>query len=432
MSNYVGNASSGEVADAIEESVHQLSSEDSFEGFEAVSEMFGEADIIGIGERSHGAQECFQGRHNLAQYLIENDNIRTLCVEMNIAAAARLDEYIRHGEGTPEEVLDSDGVHPHWHSETALEFAKWLREFNANRDPADQVRVYGLDCKSGRPLARDIVAFLRKVDPEFLEEVKPELEYFTEKRVDTYGSLYHRDEVDPDEYLKNWQELGPTLEARFEEHAEKFIKESSVEEYERVKHSIDMFEYTAETIVSRWNRDVQDMYATRAKFLADTCEWVYERDNVDRVLVTAHNLHVRQGGLPEEAFGCEILSMFDRLSEQTDADLASVGFEVGGGTFRVIDSSPDNRWEYVDLQDLSELAFPTVLSEVSGQTAVVDINEAAEHPTVEEWFDNEPELYGLATISEPSPVQGISSDPRVFNLVIFSNEVNPYVDFREE
>jgi len=69
---------------------------------------------------------------------------------------------------------------------------------------------------------------------------------------------------------------------------------------------------------------------------------------------------------------------------------------------------------------------------VSGQTAVVDINEAAEHPTVEEWFDNEPELYGLAAISEPSPVEGFSSDPRVFDLVIFSDEVNPYVDFREE
>ncbi len=422
-----------ELVEGLEEFVRPLHTDSSTGTLESLEPAISEADVIGIGERSHGIRECFQAWDGLVRHLINERGIRTICCEMNMIAAADLNGYIRKGEGTAKEVLSADGVHPNWQSESALKFVEWLREFNRGRSLDDRVRICGLDYQSGRPLARAITEYLQEVDPEYFEEVADDLRYFSETRVDILGHTWHHDEVDPDEYVERWEEISSEMKGRFDVHAEEFVQESSVEEYDQIRRAIKMLDFAVDTVSLRWNLnpdDIETVYEMRAEFLADTCQWVYDRVDADRMVVLSHNIHVRQGGLPTdgEYLKSEIPSMFDRFVETAGIDTVSVGFDVRGGEFRTIDVSGEDRWANIKIPEPSERSFASILSDVTDETALVDVNSAAERCELSDWFDDEPEVFLLSSRSEPSPVTKAKDDPRAFDAIISVKDVTPFDD----
>ena len=67
-----------------------------------LSEMIGDARLVGLGEATHGSREFFTMKHRLVQYLVEEMGFTTFAIEANFPEAARINDYLHTGEGDPQ------------------------------------------------------------------------------------------------------------------------------------------------------------------------------------------------------------------------------------------------------------------------------------------------------------------------------------------
>lgn len=137
------------------------------EEFGAAFDRFGDADIVLLGEATHGTSEFYQARALITQRLIERHGFTLVAAEADWPDAARIDGYVRHHRPRPV------GGEPFvrfptwmWRNVEVLAFADWLRRFN-ERKPSDQeVGFFGLDIYSLRSSMASVLHYLEKVDPE--------------------------------------------------------------------------------------------------------------------------------------------------------------------------------------------------------------------------------------------------------------------------
>jgi erythromycin esterase-like protein len=130
----------------------------------AVDRIVGAAQVIAIGEMTHGSREVFLSRERLARFLIQQRNVTIIVIETCFAATRRLNEYLASGEGT---AIDSLACTEYWtcvNSET-LDFVKWIREHNASHAGRKQpVRVYGCDLQSIDGPKTELTRLLRQLE----------------------------------------------------------------------------------------------------------------------------------------------------------------------------------------------------------------------------------------------------------------------------
>ncbi len=106
-------------------------------------------------------------RARITRELIERGGVRIVAVEADWPDARQIDRFVRGAAPDP---------HPEraftrfptwmWANAQVLEFARWLRAFNANRAARDRAGFYGLDFYSLYTSIRAVLAYLDDVDPE--------------------------------------------------------------------------------------------------------------------------------------------------------------------------------------------------------------------------------------------------------------------------
>lgn len=115
------------------------------------------ADVVALGEQTHGSQGFHSARHRLVRYLIEHQGFRAIAIEDNRAAAARVNDYIRSCKGSPEAAMSAlFGV---WKSTAVRDTIRWLCQFNETH-PDDQVQFFGFDVQQPVSDAQRIIRWL--------------------------------------------------------------------------------------------------------------------------------------------------------------------------------------------------------------------------------------------------------------------------------
>ncbi|WP_241482995.1 erythromycin esterase family protein [Nocardiopsis halophila] len=102
-------------------------------------------DLLGFGEPTHGVEAFPDLRNHIVEHLVRNRGYRSIALESGCPAGAIADAYITRGEGTLDEALEKGFSHEFGSLPSNRRLLAWLREFNADRDPADRVRFYGFD-----------------------------------------------------------------------------------------------------------------------------------------------------------------------------------------------------------------------------------------------------------------------------------------------
>ncbi len=113
-------------------------------GLAAVLRLAEDADIIGLGESTHGTSEFFALKARLIRALVERAGVRTVAFEASWERAEEVDRYLATGEGDARAVVQRLGFWT-WSTEEVVELVEWLRRFNATRPSADRVRFTGFD-----------------------------------------------------------------------------------------------------------------------------------------------------------------------------------------------------------------------------------------------------------------------------------------------
>ncbi len=133
---------------ALESSTIPLSSVDSME-LDSLSHVLEGHQIVAVGEATHGTSEFFRMKHSVIAYLITDLGFRNYGMEISPGDGIVLNQYI-HGE----DVDLTTVLYWPWATEEVADMLDWMRHYNEEVDPANQVTLFGIDPRMG---ARDQV-----------------------------------------------------------------------------------------------------------------------------------------------------------------------------------------------------------------------------------------------------------------------------------
>lgn len=143
---------------------------------DAVLESMAGADVVLIGEASHGTHEFYQYRADLTRALIARNGFNLVAVEADWPDAYRINRWVRLAghDVTARETLGDFTRFPRWmwRNHVVAEFVNWLRGWNERQPPDRRTGFYGLDLYSLHRSIEHVVDYLRKVDPDAVTRAK--------------------------------------------------------------------------------------------------------------------------------------------------------------------------------------------------------------------------------------------------------------------
>ncbi|MGI3198688.1 erythromycin esterase family protein [Streptomyces sp. GLT-R25] len=137
----------GGVVDAIERSAHTLRStepEGSLGDLDVLGRMVKDAEVVGLGEASHGSQDFFRMKHRVFRYLVEQKGFRTFSLELAWSSGLRLNDYVLNGKGNLKDIANEEfqGAYRIWNNQDYINLIEWMRDYN-RQHPKDKVQFMG-------------------------------------------------------------------------------------------------------------------------------------------------------------------------------------------------------------------------------------------------------------------------------------------------
>lgn len=154
-----------DLAATLENAASDLPPPEHAEAFGEFFDRFGDADLVLLGEATHGTSEFYRARAAISRHLIQNHGFNIVAVEADWPDAARIDRYIRHGRPElSERQAFSRFPSWMWRNQEVAEFMHWLRHENEHRKPQDRVEFRGLDIYSLSASIETVLSYLDRVD----------------------------------------------------------------------------------------------------------------------------------------------------------------------------------------------------------------------------------------------------------------------------
>jgi erythromycin esterase-like protein len=131
-----------------------------------------DAEIVGLGESTHGAAEEITLKHRTLRVLVEQMGFRSVAWEEDWTTGLQIDDYIRTGAGDLDALVSR--MSPQWQSGQVADVLRWLRDYNTGR--AEKVRLVGVEYYlTGSPAYDAIDAYVARTAPERLPELRDHL-----------------------------------------------------------------------------------------------------------------------------------------------------------------------------------------------------------------------------------------------------------------
>ena len=227
-----------------------------------------EAQIVALGEATHGNKEFQQLRLDVFQVLVEKYGVRAFALEGDFGGCEAINRYIHGSSGTAAEALSATGF-AIYRTEEMENLVEWMRDYNASAAQGDDLRFYGFDM---------------------------------EQRAYTYRYLLeavHKANIDATELEKMWNGEasnyadGYTAEQRAEIITA--VKEQLPSENVQAIHFADILLQNIE--LGKYIDDSGELNAQRDRMMAENTLWILRQEQArgnSRILISGHNNHVMQ------------------------------------------------------------------------------------------------------------------------------------------
>lgn len=135
---------------------------------DAILEAIGDAEIVMLGEASHGTSEFYKVRAELSKRLILEKGFSILAVEGDWPSAEQVNQYIKGYDFQDKSVVDllTGAFHRWptwmWANEEIEELVNWLKSENEKREPEQKVGFYGIDLYSLYESIDEVLDFLEE------------------------------------------------------------------------------------------------------------------------------------------------------------------------------------------------------------------------------------------------------------------------------
>ena len=252
------------------------------EVFRKFDSYFDNAQIIGLGEDSHGVKEFFELKQRIFRYLVKNHNCRALGFEygFRFQKSLEIENYVASGKGDLDSILS--GLHWIHRNQEFKGLIEWMREYNLGLQQEDMIHFIGIDSQIDIWYIDELSQGFSQYDKELYEFVFDILD-----KLSKWGKIDHKN-LKQEEY----QEIKDLL-ASLKDKTLLFFSENPVSGENKMKK--DLLLHNIEShILSHENR--YWMYknkSLRDSHMAKHVLWLKELlGNKAKVAVWAHNAHV--------------------------------------------------------------------------------------------------------------------------------------------
>ena len=307
------------------------------DGTHAIVEAIGDAEVVLIGEATHGTHEFYRIRADITEALIEQKGFNLVAVEADWPDAYRVNRWVRgmsRDTDAPAALGDFTRF-PRWmwRNDVVVEFLTWLHTFNEQREPARRVGFYGLDLYSLHASIAAVLDYLAKVDPEAAHRARHRYACFEQFAEDSqaygYAAAVGLSRSCEDDVVAQLIELRrraaeyATRDGRVAQDDFFFAEQNA----RLVRNAEEYYRSMFGGRVESWNLRDTHMMET----LDTLCEWTTRQSGRARAVVWAHNSHLGDARATQMGEWGEL--NVGQLVRQKYADRAfAVGFSTHTGT----------------------------------------------------------------------------------------------------
>jgi erythromycin esterase len=121
--------------------------------------------LIGLGDGTHGTHEYYTIKKRLIEFLAREEGVTVVMFEGGWAEFNEITHYLLTGQGSPRELLRSDGYF-FWEYKEMIDLLLWARSFNEQRGARPPLTFRGVD---NYPFGSrtDVLNFFQQVDPAY-------------------------------------------------------------------------------------------------------------------------------------------------------------------------------------------------------------------------------------------------------------------------
>jgi erythromycin esterase len=392
---------------------------------DAISARFANADVVGLGEATHGTRDLFALKHRLVRYLVEECGFRTIAFETDFAKTRPLTEFVQYGEGASSDALDEVALWV-WKTEGVLAMFDWLREFNAGRPMNDRVRVYGISLSTPSEPASELRRYLQRVDPTYLDTIDGRISSIADGEIPT-------DDTVTAEYLGTGLELAGSIRERLDEHRQSYVDASSPSDFQFARHLCRHLEQNCEWNELRLANPGQfdpEAFERRDSYMAENVEWCHEHDSGAGVVVYAHNTHVKRGSFDMDYEWATGQTLGEFLDRTMGAEYCPLGTEFARGEFRAVPNDDAEREPRTFPSGAPhEDSVAAHLDSLGESPLFLDVAAASDDDRLDSWFQETRRVRGTSALVDPddeSRIHDIETDiAESFDGLFFLAETDP-------
>ncbi|MFI8943628.1 erythromycin esterase family protein [Streptomyces syringium] len=410
------SASDHQVVTGLERYAHRLRTAEpggSGNDLAAFASMTRGANIVGLGEASHGSKELFTVKDRLLRQLVTREGFSAFAMEISWSAAARIDAYVRTGEGDLRQIMREEFQDGYslLNTEEFRNLFSWVREHN--RTSARPVRVLGLDFSDAAPEQYEhILTWAEGHAPALVPELRRRyatlraLPTGVAARMAAYNALP----------LGERKAIEKDAAAAYRLLSEAGTQDPWVLQEARVISHMAT-EYTVD-----WSDPAQAKAASRHRdrTMAETAVW-WQRQTGQRLVVSAHNGHAAYESAVPDYYP---VTMGADLRELVGREYLAVGTSLNGGDYRARTATGEAGTYSVGPAAPGSNEY--TLDKVRHRDFYVDLRAARRDPAVAGWLDTARPTFVIPGRypNQPTPPLALG---RAFDVVVHLHTVGASV-----
>ena len=264
--------------------MHAASSSDDLQPLVAALDA---AQVIGIGEATHGSHEDWAFKADLIKALIEQGRVDLVVLEANRQIGADLDGYVVGRGGDLPTLLRSPSLFRNLRTEEFADLMVWIRAWNIQA--AEPVHVLGIDCQDGGVDAEAALAFVRARDRRLAKPFENAFGSLTAKKSPSRFAVW-ANSANTVDYAKAMK-ASERLDKLFETHRDAWLSAPGYQEAAyAAKVAREAFDaFALENGRGDPEKDAMEYYGRRDRYMAAN---LLEQLDGRRAVFSAHDMHV--------------------------------------------------------------------------------------------------------------------------------------------
>ena len=355
--------------------VKHLDEGNGFSDLQPLKKTLQDAQVIGLGESTHGTHEFFKIKCRFLEFLVTQMGFTAFAMESSFSDCEPINDYILTGKGDRATVITNQNYMA-WDTEEFSAMLDWMRTYNQKVSDEKKVRFYGLDIlslqKVGREKARD---YFQKHVPEKVAAIDSVCAVFAGEEVNWLSRINLtalQQSFIPLNNLMNY----------LIDNKDRLVGTSSLKAWEQTYKYLEVMQQSLYFHLKDLPPSFVSKKLDRDEYMWQNLLYIIERERPNtKFIFWAHNYHV--------ASNESVKSVGYFLRQKFGDRYYTLSLECHQGTFQARELLPDNYWGDLKIDTLSSI--PTSVNwhfaQIRKPYLFVDLRRAAANPLVSKWLD---------------------------------------------